>query len=139
MYRTAMGNGPEPSGCVTNVVISPSAVRMRVSRSCISPPRFQPRRRRRRTVKPLRVQRLRRPAELRLRECRLGLRSRCFGAKAVEREQLADPLFQDRLDERLTGREMAVQRADPDPGAARDLLERRLDSLLGEDLPRGGD
>ena len=44
----------------------------------------------------------------------------------------------DRFDERLLGREVAAHRADPDPGAAGDLLDRRLQPRLREDrLGRG--
>src|ERR1019366_9648040 len=36
-------------------------------------------------------------------------------------------------------REVAVQRADPDVRASRDLLQRRRGSVLGECVARGGD
>ena len=56
-----------------------------------------------------------------------------------DRDELADATLEDRLDERLARREMPVERADPETGAARDLLERGVDSLLGEHLARRRD
>src|SRR5947209_14347635 len=43
----------------------------------------------------------------------------------------------DRLEQGLTGGEMAVERADPDPGPASDLLQRGRGSPLGERIVRG--
>ncbi len=40
----------------------------------------------------------------------------------------------ERLDERLAGREMPVQGADADPGTAGDLVERRVDAVRLECL-----
>ena len=48
-------------------------------------------------------------------------------------------LLVDHLDQRLARREVPVERPDPDPGPAGDLLERRLRALLREDLAPGGD
>ena len=45
----------------------------------------------------------------------------------------------DRFEQVLAGREVAVERPDPDPGAAGDVLERRAGALLGELLAGGGD
>ena len=49
-------------------------------------------------------------------------------------DDLADVLGVDRLDQRVARRKVAVERPDPDTGAARDLLERCLGAVLGEDL-----
>src|SRR5207302_11511472 len=54
-------------------------------------------------------------------------------------DQLAEAALEDRLDERFARAEVAVERADADPGPPRDLLERRLDASLGEDLARSRD
>jgi hypothetical protein len=45
----------------------------------------------------------------------------------------------DRRQQRLAGREVAVQGADADLGAARDVLERRVGPSLGEGRLGGGD
>ena len=50
---------------------------------------------------------------------------------------LLDLLEVEGLQQRLPVGEVAVERADPDAGAARDLLERRRLAALGERLARG--
>ena len=49
-------------------------------------------------------------------------------AVSASGEELADPLREDRLDERLAGREVPVEGADAEPGPAGDLVERGLDA-----------
>ena len=61
------------------------------------------------------------------------------GGAPRDRDELGDALFEDRLDECLPGCEVAVERADTDAGAARDLLERSIDPALGEHLPGRSD
>ena len=56
-----------------------------------------------------------------------------------DRDEVADAALEDGLDERVARREVAVERADADARAASDLLERRLDAALGEDLARRRD
>ena len=48
-------------------------------------------------------------------------------------------LLEDGVDQRVLGREAPVQRAHPDPGAARDLLDARSMPELGERRPGGGE
>ena len=56
-----------------------------------------------------------------------------------KRDDLADVLGVDRLDERLARGEVTVERADADPGTARDLLECAVGAVLGEDFAAGLD
>src|SRR3954465_12239332 len=58
------------------------------------------------------------------------------GGRAADLLDLVDV---ERLEQRLAVGEVAVQRADPDAGAARDLLQRRRLAALGEGLARGGE
>jgi hypothetical protein len=48
-----------------------------------------------------------------------------------------DVLGEDLLGEGFAGREVAIERADSDAGAAGDLLERGVGALLGEDVAPG--
>ena len=48
-----------------------------------------------------------------------------------------EALVGERLEQVLLGREVAVDRADAHPGVARDLVDLRVEPLLGEQLARG--
>src|SRR3954447_13939854 len=63
---------------------------------------------------------------------RIGVVER--GGRAADLLDLVDV---ERLDQSLPVREVAVERADPDARAARDLLERRRLTTLGERVARG--
>ena len=69
----------------------------------------------------------------RLPRVRLGLR--CL----AECDELADPALEDRLDERLPTREVAIEGPDPEPGPPGDLFERGVHAPFGEHLTRCGD
>ena len=60
-------------------------------------------------------------------------------ASSATRDELAERVLEHRVDQVLLGRKAPVQRAHPDAGAARDLLDRRLDAPGREDDARGGD
>ena len=59
------------------------------------------------------------------------------GGRLGRGDHLLDVLGEDLLGERFARREVAIERADPDAGAAGDLLERGVGALLGEDLAAG--
>ena len=65
-----------------------------------------------------------------------------IGGRAGGRDlrlELVKARVEDRAKQHLLAREAAVERRGPDVGAARDLLHRHLETLLGERLVRGAD
>jgi hypothetical protein len=64
---------------------------------------------------------------------------RVVGAALRSTDEVFDLVLEDRLDKGLACREASVERADPDAGPVRDVLERGVDTVLGEDGPRHGD
>jgi len=56
-----------------------------------------------------------------------------------QRLELLDPVAEHGLHQVVARGEVAVQRADADAGAARDVLQRRAGVVLGERLAGGGD
>ena len=56
---------------------------------------------------------------------------------AHEGDRAVEALLDERLGERLLRREVAVDGADADAGAARDVLHLRLGAVLGERCARG--